>query len=254
MCYDIKASLESQLKRAKRRGNAQAVLEIEEKLAPLTDLPLHHATAFSHPTLFIYTTRSPNLPELATWGLIPHWVKGNVQKNKIWNTTVNARGESIFEKPSFRKAARENRCLVVVEGFYEHHHHKGKTYPFFVHSKDGMPLTLAGLWNEWVDEETGEIINTFSIITTEGNELMAKIHNNPKLRGPRMPLILPSEMEEGWLRPVSVELDIQKLQELIVSYPATELAYHTVTRLRGKDYPGNVETVCNPVAYKELTF
>ncbi|MGB5555280.1 MAG: SOS response-associated peptidase family protein, partial [Flavobacteriaceae bacterium] len=129
MCYDIKAGLEAQLKRAKRDGDVHGVAEIMEKLVPLTDLPLHHASGFSHPELLIYTDRSPNFPEVATWGLVPHWVHDEAQLKKTWNNTLNARGETIFEKPSFRDSAKQHRCLVFVDGFFEHHHFKGKTYP-----------------------------------------------------------------------------------------------------------------------------
>ena len=102
MCYDIKASLEAQLNRARRKGDVQAQQEIIEKLVPLTDLPLHHVSGFSHPSVLIYTNRSPDFPEVATWGLVPHWVKDDAQLKKLWNNTLNARGETIFEKPSLR--------------------------------------------------------------------------------------------------------------------------------------------------------
>ena len=155
MCYDIKASLEAQLKRAERRGDAEAADQILEQLLPFTDLPLYHASGFSHPKLLIYTDESPEYPIVATWGLVPHWVRDREQGHKLWNKTLNARGETIFEKPSFRKAARDNRCLIYVDGFYEHHHHRGKTYPYYIHRKDGKPMVFAGLYNDWVDPETG---------------------------------------------------------------------------------------------------
>lgn len=85
MCYDIKASLNAQLSRARRRNDVQAVEEILERLIPLTDLPLHHTSGFSHPELLIYTDRSPEFPEVATWGLVPHWVKDE-QELKINGT------------------------------------------------------------------------------------------------------------------------------------------------------------------------
>ena len=81
---------------------------------------------------------------------------------------------------------------------------------------------------------------------------MAKIHNNPKLIGPRMPLIIPDELEEAWLRPVEDELDIKAIQELIQSYPEEELQAHTVSRLRGKEYKGNVPDIAEEVRYEEL--
>jgi putative SOS response-associated peptidase YedK len=252
MCYDIKASLEAQLKRARQYGDEIAIREIEQKLAPLTDLPIYHATGFQHPRMLIYTEEDPKVPIVATWGLVPHWVKDRIQQKKIWNNTLNARGETIFEKPSFRTAAKYHRCIIYVDGFYEHHHHKGKTYPFFLHQKDSQPLAFAGLWNRWIDTETGEVLNTFSIVTTEGNKLLAKIHNNPKIKGPRMPLILPPGIEDKWLIPVEDELDVKAIQDLIHSYPEEELVAYTVQRLRGKDYIGNVPEINQELVYPEL--
>ncbi|NND63487.1 MAG: SOS response-associated peptidase [Flavobacteriaceae bacterium] len=254
MCYDIKASLEAQLMRARRKGDEQAVQEIIEKLVPLSDLPIYHASGFQHPKLLIYTHEEPDIPVVSTWGLVPHWVKDKDQLKKFWNNTLNARGETIFEKPSFRQSARTNRCILYVDGFYEHHHFEGKTYPFFIHKKDKSPLAIAGLWSEWIDKETGEILNTFSIVTTEGNSLLSKIHNNPKLKGPRMPLILPAEIEDKWLNPIEDDVDIQVINELIQSYPDDELDAYTVSKLRGKEYLGNVKETAAPKEYSELKF
>ncbi|MGM1056565.1 MAG: SOS response-associated peptidase family protein [Bacteroidota bacterium] len=83
-----------------------------------------------------------------------------------------------------------------MKGFYGHHHLEGKTFPFHIHQKNDKVLALAGLWREWTDKKTGEPLNTFSIVTTKGNKMLAKIHKNPKLEGPRMPLILPQELED----------------------------------------------------------
>jgi len=252
MCYDIKTNLQAQLSRANRKGDMQAIKEIKENLAPLTNLPIYHTTGFSHPKLLIYTDRSPWYPEVSTWGLVPHWVKDKKQLKDLRNKTLNARGETIFEKPSFRESAKYNRCLIYVNGFYEHHHLNGKTFPFYIHQKNDKPLPLAGLWSEWTDQETGEILNTFSIVTTKGNKMLAKIHNNPKLEGPRMPLILPQKLEDKWLNPIEDELDVKSIQELIREYPAEELDAYSVRRLRGKEYIGNVEKVSEPFQYAEL--
>lgn len=254
MCYDIKASLEAQLSRARRKNDKLAVEEIIEKLVPLTDLPLYHTSGFSHAELLIYTDRSPEFPEVATWGLVPHWVKNEAEMKKQWNNTLNARGETIFEKPSFRSSAKSNRCIIYVDGFYEHHHFDGKTYPFYIYRKDKKPMALAGLWSEWENPEKGGTLNTFSIVTTSGNSMMAKIHNNPKLKGPRMPVILPTELEDRWLDPINDNLDIQRIKELIMEYPKDELAAHTVAKLRGKEYPGNVETISEEVTYENLVY
>lgn len=254
MCYDIKASLEAQLNRARRAGDVKAQHEIIEKLIPLTDIPLHHGSGFSHPSLLIYTDRSPGFPEVATWGLVPHWVRDNAQLKKLWNNTLNARGETIFEKPSFKQAAEQQRCIVYVDGFYEHHHYNGNTYPFFISHRNKEPLALAGLYSAYTDPDTGGVMNTFTIVTTEGNSLLAKIHNNPKLEGPRMPLILNREAEEQWLAAVSKAQVEDKINDLLKSYPAEQLTYHTVQKLRGKGYPGNIESISEPILYPELAF
>ena len=254
MCYDIKASLEAQLNRARRENDYQAIQEIIEKLAPLTDLPIYHCSGFSHPELLIYTNRSPQFPEVATWGLVPHWVHNKEQLKKLWNNTLNARGETIFDKPSFRTAAENNRCIIYLDGFYEHHHFESKTFPFFIHRKDNEPLALAGLWSEWENPETGGFLNTFTIVTTKGNTLLAKINNNPKLKEPRMPLILPKELENDWLHPINDDLDRKAIKELIQSYPADELEAYPVTRLRGKEYIGNVKEVSDRFEYEDLQF
>ena len=252
MCYDIKTSLEAQLKRARRFNDQEAIEEIEKKLLPYTDLPLFHVSGFQHPKVLIYTDAEPHFPTVASWGLIPHWVKDDAQKKKIWNNTLNARGETIFEKPSFRFSARNKRAILYVDGFYEHHHYQGKTYPYYISRKDGQPLAFAALWSDWQDAVSGEWIQSFTIVTTEGNPMMAKIHNNPKLKGPRMPLILPDGLEDKWLQAVHDELDVKSVQELIQTYPEEELQAHTVAKLRGKEYKGNIPEISEEIVYEEL--
>ncbi len=240
MCYDIKAQLEGQLRRAMRRGDEHAVYEIKLQLERHTDLPLFHASGFQHPKLLIYTNESPDVPVISQWGLVPVWAKS---KEDIWNKTLNARGETIFEKASFKNSAKKKRCIIQVDGFYEHHHQNKETFPYFISRKDGEPLSLAGLWNEWTDKATGEVQNTFAIVTTEANPMMEIIHNNPRAKGPRMPVILPEELEDKWLAGYDDELIKQAVEGLIKPFPEAELQAHTVGRLRGKNAMGNVEEV-----------
>jgi putative SOS response-associated peptidase YedK len=254
MCYDIKASFESQLSRAERRGDLRAIEEIKEKLIPFTDLPLHHASGFSHPELLIYTNDSPDFPEVAIWGLVPHWVRDEEQLQKTWNNTLNARGETIFDKPSFRDAAKHNRCLIFIDGFYEHHHYLKKTFPFLIQKKDKTPMALAGLYSVWKNPKTNGLIKTFSIVTTKGNPLMSKIHNNPKLKEARMPLILPEALEDAWLIAIETDADVQDIQNLMQPYPEQDLKAYTVNKLRGKEYLGNVEEITQEVVYEDLVF
>jgi len=252
MCYDIKASLESQLRRAELISDEVMINELREKLKPFIENQLYHASGYAHPKTLIYTDKNPFLPSVSVWGLIPHWVKDNDQRIQFWNNTLNARGESIFDKPSFRDSAKNKRCVIILDGFYEHHHFNGKTYPFLIQQKSKEPINVAGLWSEWLDKETGEIINSFTIITTKANNLLAKIHNNPKLKEPRMPVILPESEIENWLHPIKNEADRKLIEELITAYPADKLEAYTVQRLRGKNALGNVPEASEELKYEEL--
>jgi putative SOS response-associated peptidase YedK len=253
MCFDIKFVIASQLKREKRLQDLNpegTSIELEKKPTGIKDL--YHASAFTHPEILIFTNHKPYMATPSIWGLVPNWVKDNKQRLQIWNKTLNARGETIFEKPSFRYAAKYKRCLIFLDGFYEHHHYKGRTYPFFIYRKDEKPMPVAGLWSEWTDKETGEFLNSFTIVTTKGNGLMGRIHNNPKLVEPRMPVIIPDELEDAWLSPVGNEKDLAGIKHLIKPYPDNALTAHTVQKLRGKNSLGNIPEVCDELIYDEL--
>jgi len=251
MCFDIQTVLETQLKRAKKIDNTDWIKELDEELDIYRDFPHYHVSGFTHPKLIIYTQNEPFKPVLATWGLVPFWVKSEDQKNKLLNGTLNARGETLFDKASFKTSAKNKRCLLQINGFYEHHHFNGKTYPFFITRKDKQPLTLAGLWDNWLNRNTGEVIRSFTIVTTKANELLSKIHNNPKLKEPRMPFLLSGELANEWLNPSENK---DEITSLIQPYPTHELTAHTVRRLRGKEYLGNIKEISEPFEYAELEF
>nr|WP_321452435.1 SOS response-associated peptidase [uncultured Carboxylicivirga sp.] len=248
MCYDIKSKLETQLKRARHNNNQPWIKELEKKLQPYLDKDINHASGFSHPTVLVYTSEKPFEPQPYQWGLVPSWVKDEKQQNNIWNKTINARGETIFEKPSFKAAAMARHCVVYVDGFFEHHHYKGKTYPFYISRKDSEPLPLAGLFEHWVNKQSGELYYTFTLITTTANELMRKIHNNPKLNEARMPVILSNLNEERWLN----SFDIQLMKDLMIPFSTEALIAHTVAPLRGKKALGDVPEASDRFIYSEL--
>ena len=244
MCFSARFRLEVALKRA-LRYSPEDVEYWKNTLKQYDEW--YMVSAFDHPKVIIYTNEEPYKPQLSTWGLVPDWA---TDARKIWNQTLNARGETIFEKPSFKKSAEEKRCLIPAEGFYEYHHYKGKMYPFYIYHKENLPLNFAGLWNEWTDKNTGEILNTFTIVTTRANDLMAHIHNKPKIsEDHRMPVILPEGVENKWLNPLSKE----ELQELLQPFPDSKLMAHTVRKLSGKDSPGNVPEANQEFEYAELT-
>jgi putative SOS response-associated peptidase YedK len=248
MCYDIQAKLQSQLKRARANGDHASITELTEKLEKFLGKPLFHASGFSHPSLLMYPNTDKFVPVVATWGFIPEWVRTPQQAKELWNSTLNARGETIFEKPSFRESAHHKRCIVPIDGFFEHHHFQSKTYPYFIQRKDQEPMNLAGLYSDWVNPETGELVRTFSFVTKRGNALMGAIHNNPKLSEPRMPVMLDDRQTEDWLDAKTEH----GVQEIIQQECTLELAAHPVQRLRGKAYLGNTESISEEVEYPEL--
>ncbi len=149
---------------------------------------------FQHPKTPIITNQKTDTIQLYNWGLIPFWAKDDgIKKN-----TLNARMETIHEKPSFRNVVK-NRCLILADGFYEWQwlDEKGKKkQKYELTLPENQAFAFAGLWSEWVDKSTGEIRYTYTILTTEANELMAKIHNTKK----RMPVIVATDTEQNWLQ------------------------------------------------------
>ena len=150
------------------------------------------------------------------WGLIPHWAKDKSIGNKL----INARAETIAQKPSFRSPFRHSRCLIIASGFYEWQKQDGGKQPFYIQQIDSLPLALAGLWTTW--EQEGEAIDTCTIITTEANEIMQPIHQ-------RMPVILKSDDYEKWLNPTVQQPEL--LQPLLQPYSSTQLKTYPVSTL-----------------------
>jgi putative SOS response-associated peptidase YedK len=148
---------------------------------------------------------------MAKWGLLPHWAKDS----KIAFKMINARAETLTEKPAYRSLIGKHRCLIPADGFYEWTvGSDGKKQPIHFHLPDYEMFAFAGLWTSRTDEETGEIIESCTIITTQPNELVAPVHD-------RMPVILQTDSESVWLDPtISKEHALSLLQP----YPAKLMA------------------------------
>lgn len=254
MCYSLKDVAYRNLQIALRYAYpAEKLDELQKQYEELRkSLPdMHFVTGFEHPELICLATENGVLHLVKMqWGLIPHWVKDAVSAAKIGNQTLNARGESIFDKPSFRLAARSQRCIIPVDGFYEYHHKNGLKIPYFIKMKDDLKMLLAGLWEHWESPENGMERRTFSIVTTKGSPMLSGIHNNPasKSHTPRMPVILHPEMAEKWLLPDNRKEEAQEndLNDLIQPYDDNELEAYTVRKLLGKDGVGNSPLASEP--------
>lgn len=209
--------------------------------------PVYHSSAFSLPKHPIICSEDPERIRFATWGLIPGWTKDLKSASSIRLKTLNARSETVFEKPSFRSAVRENRCLIPVSGFFEFREVNGKKFPYHIRMKDGRLFSLAGIYEDW-EEAPGKKIRTFSIVTTDANELMARIHNTKK----RMPVVLSKDEESIW---IDVESSIKDLKELLKPYPGDDLEAYPVSRaLSGKNEDSNLPFILEEVDYPELRF
>ena len=149
------------------------------------------------------------------WGLVPFWAKDPA----IGNRMINARAETVAEKPSYRAAFRHRRCIVLADGFYEWRKEGDAKTPYFISLASGEPFGLAGLWENW-KSPSGEWVRSCTIITTKPNAFMDPIHN-------RMPVILSEETEPLWLDPVTEDPDI--LRPLLLPSPAEEMESYQVS-------------------------
>ena len=187
--------------------------------------------------------------ENAHWELIAPWVK-NTQEAQVGRekfNTLNATAERLFESKLFKPAALNNRCLVLSSGFYEWRHYKPAgaikeiAYPYFITIKEQSLFYMAGIFQPWTDKETGETMDTFSIVTTKANAFMEQIHNKKK----RMPTILNATQAVEWLAP---NLSENKIMELATSsIDANQLSAYTIHK--------NFRTDTNPLQsfeYEEL--
>ena len=170
------------------------------------------------------------------WGLIPSWAKDPSMGSRM----INARAETIAEKPAFRNALRRRRCLVLADGFYEWQRAGTSRRPMRVEMRPGEPFAFAGLWETWRNPD-GQAIPSCTIITTEANELIRPIHD-------RMPVILRRELEEFWLdRNVK---DPAALGNVLNPYPTDAMAAYQVSSLvnsYANDGPGVIEPVAIPL-------
>jgi putative SOS response-associated peptidase YedK len=159
---------------------------------------------------------------------------------------LNARAETIHKKPAFRHSISAKRCLVLVDGFYEWREFNKRRYPYYISMVDDGAFALAGIWDSWLDEKSGETKYTFSVITTDANPLLEKIHNTRK----RMPVILEKADEKRWLRSDQEEADIDSM---LKPYDDSQIRAHTVSRLiSAKRVDSNTPEVMKPFLYPEL--
>lgn len=208
--------------------------ELEERYGTAPDIssdyrPSYYYHAFSFPELpviFRDAGGDGNSSSLMRWGLVPGYTASESDALKIREMTLNARAETLEEKPSFRSSFPSRRCLVPVNGFFEWQH-SGKTkIPWYIFHPAESVISLGALYDRWSNDGGRSYMESFTIITTPANRLLSEIHNTKK----RMPLIISRNQEDKWISPLSAP---SLIREMMASYPDNILSAHTISPLIG---------------------
>jgi putative SOS response-associated peptidase YedK len=203
-----------------------AYFDVDSVPEQLLDRGPNYNTAPTTSVLVVYEDGSTRRLDAFHWGLVPSWAKDT----KIGARMINARAETIAEKPAFRRAFAQRRCIVPADGFYEwttSPEPGKKKQPFFIHRPDGEPYAFAGVWERWkgpkgqAEEGTeAEPLRSCSIVTTTANEPMSQLHD-------RMPVMLPRSAWDTWLDPD--QHDTELLGQLLVPAPPELITFHAVS-------------------------
>jgi putative SOS response-associated peptidase YedK len=195
--------------------------ELEEEFE-LPELPLDYRPRYniapSQPVLAVVANaRGERQADFFRWGLVPFWAKDP----SIGNRMINARAETVAEKPAYRNALARQRCLIPVDGFYEWRKVGSGKVPMWIHLQSRRPFSLAGLWEEWRPKKDGAPLRTCTILTTGPSDFMQPIHD-------RMPVIVPREARDRWLDPGTAAAD---LHAVLAPYAGPDLEAHEVSTL-----------------------
>lgn len=216
--------------------NAKALIEKgiikEEQLSLFSEKQF--VKGFDFPLMPVISSDKPEAIQMFCWGFVPPHIRSDEKALDFLNryNTLNAKAETIFESRLFGDAIRKQRCLILCSGFFEwRHKNPGKKnsekYPFYVSLKDDGMFVFGGVWEKFTDQTTGEIIFTYSIITTPANELMEMVHNNKK----RMPLIIEPDNALKWL---DSNLTEDEIKSFIKPFDTAKLKARPIKKINPK--------------------
>ncbi len=207
--------------------------------------PSYYYHAFGLPVIPAVCSESPDTVRFLKWGLIPSWIKNTDDAEAIRFKTFNARAESVQSKSSFSSSFRSKRCLIPVRGFYEWQHVGNIKIPWYVYHAEDEIFTIAGLYSDWIPPGYSEPLSTFTLITTDANELMAEVHNSKK----RMPVILSRNDEKKW---IDMALPPADASGMLKPYSSDLLRAHTISPLvNSRTANKNTPEVIRPYDYKQ---
>ena len=201
---------------------------IEDRFDVKVDTTIYKPRYNCAPTqnIAVISNTSPKVLSFYRWGLIPFWAKDKSLGNKL----INARAESITEKASFKHPFKRKRCLILSDGFFEWKKiSSNEKIPYRITMRDNSLFAMAGIWDSW-KEKTGELINSFSIITISPNNLMEQIHS-------RMPVIIEKDDEQKWL----LENDPEFLKTLLKPFNSNLMTAYPVSKLVNSPVNDNPE-------------
>lgn len=237
------------------KTNAKALIENgiikEEQLKLFTEQQL--VKGFDFPLMPVISNEKPETIQLFRWGFVPPHIRSGEKAVDFLAkyNTLNAKAETLFESRLFSDAIKHQRCLVLCSGFFEWRHKNpakknSEKYPFYVSLKDGGMFVFGGIWEKFTDQTTGEIINTYAIITTPANEIMELVHNTKK----RMPLIIEPENALKWL---DADLDENEIKSFLKPYDSDKLKATPIKKINPKLNYNNEPGITAYYHYQEIS-
>ncbi len=247
MCYDAATMTKRAQHYAKRYGDAGTWEQVKMKFPEM-----YHLNGFEEPDLPVITNTQPDKVQLHHWAYVPFVYAPQINGRPM--NTLNARDDKIFtDRSIYREAAVERRCLVMLDGFFDHHKKDGVAYPHYVQLKSGEPFLVGGLWQTFTDPNDDIPIDTVTLVTGPANKEMAWIHNEPAYSpDSRMIFIVDPKDDEVWLHGTPEEA-----KELIRPLPDGLLDYYPCQPIKSNKklnriYKGNVPEIQERKYYPEL--
>ncbi|MBN2682359.1 MAG: SOS response-associated peptidase [Bacteroidales bacterium] len=221
-----------------------------EKIKKLEDN--YHISGFQNIACPVITNTEKDEFNFFEWGLIPNWTANIEKAEEIRKITLNAKAETVFEKPSFSESIISRRCLIPATGFYEWYTIKNGAksykYPYYISMQNDEMFVFGGIWDSYKNMETGQIIDSFSIITTQANELMAEIHNLKR----RMPLIIPPEKACDWL---VEDIKEEEIRDFMKPFDSEKMKAFTIGKQISSNQTEKIGIdIQKPVFYPELQY